>query len=220
MAGALLVTADRALGQIVATAMIGSGVDLTVVKNSDEACRALVTMEVGAVVADAARVGDLEAARETVAKAGLSVPFAVIAGEGSHWNPWVIGEGAAHVFRRPVVVREIRDAIQRMVRTGHGDGRTTLPRGAVLDASTSSVVKDEERVVLTQIELQIMQVLAEAGGAIVPLEEMLHRVWVTDTRSTDSLRTHVRTIRVKLRPLGLEDIVETIPRRGHRLRME
>ncbi|MCH7484491.1 MAG: response regulator transcription factor, partial [Chloroflexi bacterium] len=53
MAGALLITADPSLASLVRRAMSGSGVDVAVAEDSDAATRALITMRVDAVVADA-----------------------------------------------------------------------------------------------------------------------------------------------------------------------
>ena len=53
MAGALLITADTALGNLVRRAMSASGVHVDVAKDSDDYTRVLVTMRVDALVADA-----------------------------------------------------------------------------------------------------------------------------------------------------------------------
>jgi DNA-binding winged helix-turn-helix (wHTH) protein len=66
--------------------------------------------------------------------------------------------------------------------------------------------------------MQIMEALAAAGGAVVPTDEMMRRVWATETRNTDALRTHVRAIRAKLASIAAPDVIENLPRRGYRLR--
>ncbi len=116
MAGALVITTDTSLGSLVRRAMSGSGVDVAVAKDSDAATRALVTMRVDAVVTDALWPEDVTEARRLIASTGRDVPLAVIAGEATRWNRWRLPRGAVQVFRRPLDLREVRQALQLLVR--------------------------------------------------------------------------------------------------------
>ena len=220
MASALLITADRSLGSLVTRAMSGSGVDVAVAEDSDAATRALVTMRVDAVVADALWPQDVAEARRVIASTGRDVPLAVIAGESTRWNPWRLPSGAVHVFRRPLDLREVRQALQLLVRGVGGVRELGLPGGVVLDSGTDTVTLGEHSVVLTGREAQVLRTLASARGAIVATDDMMHRVWATETRSTDALRTHIRAIRAKLASIGAPDLIQNLPRRGYRLRTD
>ncbi len=220
MAGALLITADGSLGNLVRRAMSGSGVDVAVAEDSDAATRALVTMRVDAVVADALWPEDVAEARRVLASAGQDVPLAVIAGESTRWNRWRLPRGAAQVFRRPVDLRELRQALQLLVRGSAGTRELTLPGGVVLDAGTDTITCGRRSAVLTGREVQVLWTLASARGAVVPTDEMMHRVWATESRNTDALRTHIRAIRAKLSSIGAPDLIQNLPRRGYRLRTD
>ncbi|HEY5639786.1 MAG TPA: winged helix-turn-helix domain-containing protein [Dehalococcoidia bacterium] len=220
MAGALLITADHSLGSLVRRAMSGSGVDVAVAEDSDAAARALVTMRVDAVVADALWPEDVAEARRVVASAGRDVPLALIAGESTRWNRWRLPRGAAQVFRRPVDLRELRQALQLLVRGAAGTRELALPGGVVLDAGADTITCGKRSAVLTGREVQVLWTLASARGAVVPTDEMMHRVWATESRNTDALRTHIRAIRAKLASIGAPDLIQNLPRRGYRLRTE
>ena len=220
MAGALLITADTSLGSLVTRAMSGSGVDVAVAEDSDAATRALVTMRVDAVVADALWPEDVAEARRVLNSAGRDVPLAVIAGASTRWNRWRLPRGAVQVFRRPLDLREVRQALQLLVRDGGGTRELKLPGGAVLDSGADTVRLGDRNVVLTGREVQILRILASARGAVVPTDEMMHRVWATESRNTDALRTHIRAIRAKLASIGAPDLIQNLPRRGYRLRTD
>lgn len=220
MAGALLITADSALGALVTDAMSGSGVDVAVARDGEDAVRALVRMQVDAVVGDALRPGDLDGARRAIESSGRELPLAVIAGESWRWNSRSLSPRPVQVFRRPVDLRGPRQALQLMVRGGGGERELALAPGVVLDCAADSVVCGDERVTLTDREMQILETLARAEGAVLRTEEMLRRVWATEMRNTDSLRTHVRSIRSKLASVGAPELIENLPRRGYRLRAE
>ncbi len=220
MAGALLITADSSLGGLVRRAMSGSGVDVAVAENSDAATRALVTMRVDAVVADALFPEDVAEARRVINDTGRDVPLAVIAGESTRWNRWRLPRGATQIFRRPLDLREVRQALQLLVRGIGGTRELELPGGVILDSGTDTIRLGDRGAVLTGREVQVLQTLASARGAVVPTDEMMQRVWATETRNTDALRTHIRAIRAKLASIGAPDIIQNLPRRGYRLRTD
>ncbi len=220
MAGALLITQDNSLGGLVKRAMSGSGVDIAVAEDSDAATRALVTMRVDAVVADATFPEDVTEARRLIDSSGREVPLAVIAGEATRWNRWRLPRGADQVFRRPLDLREVRQAIQLLARGGGGTRDLKLPSGVVLDSGRDTITRGERSAILTGRETQILQILASAGGAVVATEDMMQRVWATERRNTDALRTHIRAIRAKLASIGAPDLIQNLPRRGYRLRTD
>ena len=220
MAGALLITADTSLGNLVRRAMSGSGVDVAVAKDSDAATRALVTMRVDAVVADALWPEDVTEARRLIASTGRDVPLAVIAGEATRWNRWRLPRGAVQIFRRPLDLREMRQALQLLVRGSGGTREIELPGGVVLDSAADTITLGQRSAVLTGREVQILRTIASARGAVVPTDEMMHRIWATEVRSTDALRTHIRAIRAKLTSIGAPDLIQNLPRRGYRLRTD
>ena len=220
MVGALLITTDTSLGSLVKRAMSGSGVDVAVAEDSDAATRALLTMRVDAVVADALWPEDVAEARRVIASTGRDVPLAVIAGESTRWNRWRLPRGAVHVFRRPLDLREVRQALQLLVQGSGGARDLQLPGGVVLDSGTDTITLGQRSAVLTGREAQVLRTLASARGAVVPTDEMMHRVWATETRNTDALRTHIRALRAKLASIGAPDLIQNLPRRGYRLRTD
>jgi len=220
MAGALLISADPSLGNLLRQAMSGSGVDLAVAEDSDAATRAIVTMRVDAVAADALYPEDVAEARRVINSSGRDVPLAVIAGQSTRWNRWRLPRGASQVFRRPLDLRERRQALQLLVQGSGGTRELKLPGGVNLDSGTDTISLGGRSAVLIGREAQVLQTLASARGAVVPTDEMMHRVRATERRNTDALRTHIRAIRAKVASIGAPDIIQNLLRRGYRLRTE
>ena len=114
----------------------------------------------------------------------------------------------------------MRQALQLLVRGSGGTREIELPGGVVLDSAADTITLGQRSAVLTGREVQILRTIASARGAVVPTDEMMHRIWATEVRSTDALRTHIRAIRAKLASIGAPDLIQNLPRRGYRLRTD
>ncbi len=85
---------------------------------------------------------------------------------------------------------------------GHG--------GALLSVSGSQVSFGEQKAQLTRNELRILQTLWENGGRVVSRDELMQRLWETDSYVDDNtLTVNVTRLRKKLAGIGLEDMVLT-----------
>ena len=94
-------------------------------------------------------------------------------------------------------------------------------RGAVVfDTGTDTVRLGRRNAIRTGRETQSRRTLTTASGDVGPTGEMLHRVWATETRNTDALRTHIRALRAKLASIGAPHLIQNLPRRGYRLRSD
>ncbi len=124
------------------------------------------------------------------------------------------------------LLARIEAVVRRSSRTGAAlveervvEPRTVLRSGAlVVDADARRVSLSGVPVVLSRKEFDVLLVLAQAGGAVCPREEILDRVWgATLFGSTRTLDVHVATLRAKL---GDSHLVETVRGVGYRLRAE
>ena len=71
---------------------------------------------------------------------------------------------------------------------------------------------------LTPREYQILELMMRNPGQYFSAEDILHRVWGWEaTAGKGTIKTHMRSLRDKLRGAGLEDVIETQYGRGYRL---
>ncbi len=84
-----------------------------------------------------------------------------------------------------------------------------------LDPARRSATRDGQVLDLSPKELGVLEVLMEAGGAAVPVQTLLERVWDENIDPwTNTLRMTVMTLR---RKLGDPPVVETVKGVGYRL---
>ena len=84
------------------------------------------------------------------------------------------------------------------------------------DFTRGLVALDDQRIVLTRKEYQLLSLLVENAGEIVPREVLLMRVWgYGDQIRTRTLDVHIRRLRTKLGSYSRE-YLETIFNVGYR----
>jgi len=85
-----------------------------------------------------------------------------------------------------------------------------------VDFSRGMAALDDQRIVLTRKEYQLLSLLVENAGEIVPREVLLSRVWgYGDQIRTRTLDVHIRRLRTKLGTYS-RDYLETIFGIGYR----
>ncbi|HYF27367.1 MAG TPA: response regulator transcription factor, partial [Baekduia sp.] len=85
----------------------------------------------------------------------------------------------------------------------------------VLDPARRTVERAGTPISLSPKEFGVLQVLLEAGGAIVSVEQLLERVWDENVDPfTNTVRMTVMTLR---RKLGEPGLIHTVPGAGYRV---
>lgn len=88
-----------------------------------------------------------------------------------------------------------------------------------LDTSTFAVKSSEQSIQLLPKEFAILQLLMENPGKYFTADSILARVWRSDMPvSSDSVRTHVKTLRKKLTDASGESMLENSRGLGYRIR--
>lgn len=100
--------------------------------------------------------------------------------------------------------------------------RTLRLSPLALDRDTHDLSADGKTVHLTPTEHRLVAYLMERPGAVVTRDELLERVWGfhPGTGSASVIRVHVGNLRRKMKSLGGGRLLETLPHRGYRLRVE
>lgn len=144
------------------------------------------------------------------------VPVIILSARG-HEADRVIGLefGADDYVVKPFSVREVSARIRAISRRRrheptHKEGRLVVDRGR------RRVELDGQPVELTAKEFDLLAVLAEEPGRVLPRQELLSRVWDPIWHgSGKTLDVHVSGLR---RKLGDADLIETVRGVGYRLK--
>lgn len=88
-----------------------------------------------------------------------------------------------------------------------------------LDVADQRVTRDGVPVPLPPKEFETLKCLVEAGGRLVTQQELLSRVWANVNVEVGTIAQRISALR---RALGCDeggrDYIETVPRRGYRMR--
>lgn len=82
--------------------------------------------------------------------------------------------------------------------------------GVILNLLDATITFGEERLELTKNEFKILEILLEHSGKIVAREDIMKRLWETDSYVDDNtLTVNVTRLRKKLEQVGLKDYIRT-----------
>jgi len=119
-------------------------------------------------------------------------------------------------FSPSVLVARVKALLRRLENTGNNK-ETIAYRGLVIDKKRRSVQVDDQSLILSPKEYELLVYLVENEGIALSREQILNSVWdydyFGDARTVD---THVKKLRMKLGNKG--DFLQTV--RGHGYRFE
>ncbi|MET3803296.1 DNA-binding response OmpR family regulator [Nakamurella sp. UYEF19] len=143
------------------------------------------------------------------------VPVIVVTARGDETDRVVGLElGADDYVVKPFSVREVSARIRAIARRRRIEAPLEAGR-LVVDRTRRTTSLDGTTVQLTAKEFELLAVLAEHPGRVVPRNELLSRVWDPVWHgSGKSLDVHVSVIR---RKLGAPELIETVRGVGYRL---
>ena len=131
-----------------------------------------------------------------------SLPVLVLTARGQESDKVVaLKLGADDYLTKPFGLLELLARVEALLRRS-GAARAAYRFGDLeLDEATRTVLRAGRPVELTPKEFDLMCVLLRAGGAVVPRDELLRRVWGHRSPAiTRTLDTHVAELRRKLEP--------------------
>lgn len=115
----------------------------------------------------------------------------------------------AKPFDQSVLMAKIQAVLRRTYDFG-GAAPVLEHRGAILDTGDNTLRYEENKIMLTKNEYRILLALMENKGRIVSREELMERLWQTDSFVDDNtLTVNINRLRKKLGAAGLEGFITT-----------
>ena len=121
--------------------------------------------------------------------------------------------GADDFIAKPFDLTVLTAKVQALLRRTYdfaGGGNTLSARGAVLDLAAGTLDFEGRQLTLTKNELKILQSLLEKHGQVVSRDELMLRLWQTDSFvDENTLTVNITRLRKKLDSIGLGDFIST-----------
>ena len=121
--------------------------------------------------------------------------------------------GGDDFIEKPFDLNVITAKVQAMFRRAYayqGTMNAMEHNGVILNLLDATITFGEERLELTKNEFKILEILLEHSGKIVAREDIMKRLWETDSYVDDNtLTVNVTRLRKKLEQAGLKDYIRT-----------
>jgi len=130
-----------------------------------------------------------------------------------------LDSGADDYLTKPFHHDELLSRVRALLRRSHDSGSPLLCWGKLqLDPSNLAVSYDNSPLTLTPKEFGLLELFLRNPKRIFKSDAILQSLWdFADFPSEETVRTHIKRLRYKLKSYGVEDILETVYGMGYRL---
>lgn len=176
-------------------------------ENGQEAVE-MIDQEVALVIMDymMPKMSGVDAVKEI--RKAYSVPILFISAKGQEYDKIVgYSAGADDYLVKPFSPQELQLKVQAMLRRYLNYSNSYVQathsiqiRGLVLHPETRKVVLEDQEIILTGKEFDILQLLAESPGHVFSAEAIYDAVWQEPYfySSSSTIMTHIKKLRQKL----------------------
>lgn len=129
--------------------------------------------------------------------------------------------GADDYVTKPFDLEELMARIRASLRRGSSSTTASLCWGALhLNPETHEAKYNDQPLALTPKEYALLELLVTSGRRVLSRSGIIERVWsVEDAPVAETVTSHIRGLRHKLRTLGAPDnFIETVHGLGYRLK--
>ena len=150
----------------------------------------------------------------TQIRAVSKVPIIFISSASDNMNiVMAMDMGGDDFIAKPFDLSVLTAKVQALLRRTYDFGMASgdlQHRGAVLNTGDASLTYAGEKIDLTKNEFRILQTLLENKGRVVSRDDLMMRLWETDSFvDENTLTVNVARLRKKLDSSGLEDFIRT-----------
>ena len=143
-----------------------------------------------------------------------NVPVIFISSAADNMNiVMAMNMGGDDFVEKPFDLNVLTAKIQALLRRTYSfQGQVNLleRNGAFLNLSDATLTYKNEKIELTKNDFKILKVLMENAGKIVKREELMQRLWESDTFIDDNtLTVNITRIRKKLEEADLREFIKT-----------
>lgn len=142
------------------------------------------------------------------------VPIIVISSTADNMNiVMAMNMGADDFIAKPFDISVLTAKVQAMLRRTYDfsiQSSIIEHRGAILNLGDASLSYNDEKIDLTKNDFKILQLLLENKGRVVSRDDMMIKLWETDSFvDENTLTVNVARLRKKLEIAGLADFIKT-----------
>lgn len=146
------------------------------------------------------------------------LPIIMVTAKGTEYDK-VIGldNGADDYLAKPFGMMELVSRVKALLRRTQRDVSNSLTcDGLVLNRDTHRVHLDDQEILLTHKEFELLEYLLENKNIVLTRDRILDRIWGYSAEvETRTLDVHIRSLRQKLGAKG--DLIETVRGVGYRI---
>lgn len=133
---------------------------------------------------------------------------------------WGLDAGADDYVVKPFDLEELMARVRALLRRGSTTSPNLVWGHLQLNPSTYEVTYAEQPVVLTPKEFAVLELLVSNGRRVLSRPGIIEHIWsLEDAPTEEAVKTHIRTLRQKLRAAGApDDLIETLHGLGYRMK--
>jgi len=152
-------------------------------------------------------------------KGGMSPILVILDGVSTDSRIKILDAGADDYLLQPLNIKELAARVETLLRRPPVLYKSFLVAGHItLDTLTGTVRKDGEELHLRPMEYNLLEFLMQNPNQVFSSQFLWQRIWKSASRSySETVRTHIKTLRIKLDREGQPSIISTVRARGYRL---
>jgi len=198
----LLVEDDPGIAEPLARALTRDGYEVALAANGQSAIDQAETADLMLLDLGLPDIDGTEVAR-ALRKAGLTVPILVLTARADEVDK-VLGleSGADDYVTKPFRLAELLSRVRALIKRGQSEPTAVdefVAQEVRVNKGTRKAYLNDDELVLTAKEFDLLRVLVENAGNVVLRETLMKDVWGNDPQgSTKALESHISALRRKL----------------------